>query len=191
MTDSIAVVVDEEPPTMTVVDRAMRGDPDAFDRLIRSRLDRQVRFAMSLLMDQAAAHDVVQETCLRAWRDLPGLRDPSRFDSWLNQILVNVARTHLKRHRRTVIREVSVEEMGVDRGPSAGGPADVVLERDAIRRAFARLHPDKRLLLVLRHVDGRSVLDIARLLRIPEGTAKWRLHAARAELQSALDAEER
>jgi RNA polymerase sigma factor (sigma-70 family) len=90
-----------------------------------------------------------------------------------------------------VIREVSVEEMSIDRGPSASGPADVVLERDAIRRAFARLHPDKRLLLVLRHVDGRSVLDIARLLRIPEGTAKWRLHAARAELQRALDAEER
>ena len=60
---------------------------------------------------------------------------------------------------------------------------------DAIRRAFARLDPDKRAILVLHHVEERPVAEIASLLAIPEGTAKSRLHAAREALGRALRAE--
>jgi RNA polymerase sigma-70 factor (ECF subfamily) len=192
MTDAIMVRVDDDSSTMSLVGQAMRGDADAFDRLIRPRLERQIRFAMSLLRDEHDARDVVQETCLRAWRDLPALRDTSRFDSWLNQILVNVARTHLKSRRRMRVRELSADEMRIDVGSASKSPSsDSLFESDAIRRAFDRLHPDKRLLLVLHHVEGLPVLDMARMLGVPEGTAKWRLHAARAELERALEIEQR
>ena len=191
MSEGVALRVEDESPTARVVRQAMSGDADAFDRLIGPRLDRQIRFAMSLLRDEQDARDVVQETCIRAWRDLPALRDPERFDSWLNQILINVARTHLKSRRRMHVRELPADEMTVEGQATGSRPPPDVSETDTIRRAFARLHPDKRLLLVLRHVEGLPVLDIARLLRIPEGTAKWRLHAARAELERALEIEER
>ena len=65
------------------------------------------------------------------------------------------------------------------------------MENDLIRRAFGRLDVDKRTVLILHHVDERPVSDIARILRIPEGTAKWRLHAARRALERALEVERR
>ena len=191
--DAIATQVDEGSQDGVLVGRAMRGDHEAFDRLIRPRLDRQIRFAMSLLRDESDARDVLQETCLRAWRELPRLRDPSRFDSWMNQILVNVARTHLKRRQRVHVREMPPQEIERADGRQEtmdGGSADFS-ESDMIRRAFARLDADKRTLLILRHVEGRSVLEIARLLRVPKGTAKWRLHAARSDLERALEVEDR
>ena len=190
--DALGVRVDEESLTATLVGRAMQGDHDAFDRLIRPRLDRQLRFAMSLLRDESDARDVVQETCLRTWRELPTLRDPSRFDSWMNQILVNVARPRIRRRQRVVVRELRADELRATGVSSAIRPtSDDVAESDAIRRAFARLHPDKRMLLVLRHVEGLQMAELAKLLGIPEGTAKWRLHAARAELERALEVEGR
>ena len=192
MAEALSLRASEESPTATLVGRAMRGDHDAFDRLIRPRLDRQLRFAMSLLRDESDARDVVQETCLRAWRQLPSLREPSRFDGWLNQILVNVARTRVRRRQRVVVRELPVEELEGPRAVAAARPtSEGIVERDAIRRAFARLHPDQRLLLAMRHVDGLQVAEIAQVLGVPEGTAKWRLHAARAALERALEVEGR
>ena len=74
---------------------------------------------------------------------------------------------------------------------SARGPGDALSENDAIRRAFRRLDVDKRTILILHHVEERSVGDVAQLLGIPEGTAKWRLHAARQVLERALQVEQR
>ena len=66
-----------------------------------------------------------------------------------------------------------------------------ISEVDLVRRAFSRLDPDKRAILVLHHVEERSVTDIAQLLTIPEGTAKWRLFSARRALDRALEVERR
>jgi RNA polymerase sigma-70 factor (ECF subfamily) len=68
---------------------------------------------------------------------------------------------------------------------------DHLSETDLVERAFRRLDPDKRTILVLHHVEGRSVSDIAGLLRIPVGTAKWRLFSARQALERALQVERR
>lgn len=74
---------------------------------------------------------------------------------------------------------------------SSRGPGDALSENDLIRRAFRRLDVDKRSILILHHVEERSVGDIAQLLGIPEGTAKWRLHSARRALERALLLERR
>jgi RNA polymerase sigma-70 factor (ECF subfamily) len=193
MSQAIALQVDADPARTALVLRARDGDHVAFEHLIRPGLDRQLRFALSLLGDEMDARDAVQEACLRAWRELPRLRQPSRFDSWLAQILVNHARTVLRRRGRARVREVPVEAVDADAAPTSPGMsmADRVSERDVVRRAFGRLDADKRLVLVLHHVEERSIGEIAVLLRIPEGTVKWRLHAARTALERALEVESR
>jgi RNA polymerase sigma-70 factor (ECF subfamily) len=175
-----------------LVGRAQGGDHAAFDALIRPKLEGHVRFALSLTGNEADARDIVQETCLRAWRELPRLRDAARFDSWMTQILVNVARTHLRSRRRVVVKEVPGDRSGWEhREDRVAASVEMIPEADAIRRAFARLDPAQRTLLVLHHVEGRSIEDIARALGIPEGTVKWRLHSARAALDRALEVEAR
>jgi len=193
MSEAIALPLGSRPERAALVRRAREGDQAAFELLIRPSLDRQLRFALSLLGDEMDARDVVQEACIRAWRQLPGLRDPERFDAWHSQILVNQARSMLRRRARVRVREVSVDGVEGDAAPvGAQGPvADLLSERDAVRRAFQRLDADKRLLLVLHHVEERSIAEIAAILEIPEGTAKWRLHAARTALERALEVESR
>ena len=176
---------------VALVGRAQAGDRLAFEQLIRPRLDRLLRLAISILDDESDARDVVQEGCLLAWRQLPRLRGADRFEAWLWRIVINASRSRMRERRRTTVREIAVDALGLDAEPvDTGQPlADQLTTNDAIRRAFRRLDPDKRTILVLHHVEERSIGDIAGLLAIPEGTAKWRLHAARQALSRALRAE--
>jgi len=172
---------------------AAAGDAAAFDTLIRPRLPRLVRMARAIMRDEPAALDVVQEACIRAWRELPRLRDRGAFDAWLGQIVVNGCRSALRGRRRAAVREIVVDEWGqapADAGSGVSqGLADQVVAAEAIRRAFVRLRPDDRALLVLHHVEDRPVDEIARSMGIPEGTVKWRLSRARSALERALEAE--
>ena len=178
------------PLTARLVEEARHGDADAFDALIGPRLPRLLRLAASILGSEADAADVVQEACLDAWRRLPSLRDPDRLDSWLAQMVVNDARDALRRRRRAQVREIDADVMEVEHEVGTRRPlADAVTGAIAIRRAFARLQPDDRAILALHHVDRRPVAEIATVLGIPEGTAKWRLHRARQALERALERE--
>ncbi|MFL5674277.1 MAG: RNA polymerase sigma factor [Chloroflexota bacterium] len=177
----------------TVVARAQQGDAGAFEELVVPRLGRLLRLTGSILSNDADASDAVQETCIRAWRELPRLREPAKFEAWLWQIAINTCRTALRTRRRTAVREIAVETMGeaVDIPDPGRLLGDVQSDGDVVRRAFRRLDPDERAILVLHHIEDRSIAEIAVLLRIPEGTAKWRLYAARQGLQAALEAERR
>ena len=168
------------------------GDADAFDLLIEARIARLLRLAMSITIHEADARDAVQNGCLRAWMELPRLREPAAFDAWLWRIVINACRSTLRQRRRHSVREIDIAGSSpID--VAAPGPS--LAERssgvDVVQRAFARLDVDKRTLLILHHVEDRSIGDIAGLLRIPEGTTKWRLHAARQALERALEAERR
>jgi RNA polymerase sigma-70 factor, ECF subfamily len=174
-----------------LVERAQAGDREAFEILIRARLGRLLRLALSIVGNEADARDAVQEGCLRTWRELPRLREVDRFEAWLWRITINACRSSLRNRRRTNVHEIAVDALPADRPPidSGNGFADDVTVRDAIRRAFGRLDADKRTILVLHHVEDRSVTEIAHLLGIPEGTAKSRLHSARRSLERALEME--
>ena len=176
---------------LALVVRAQAGDHAAYDRLVGPRLERLLRLAYSILASEADARDAVQDSCLRAWRDLPRLREPDRFEAWLWQIVINACRSALRSRRRMSIREIAVDALAPGSEPTGPGRsfAEALGVSDAIRRAFRRLDPDKRTILVLHHVEERSIADIAALLAIPEGTAKWRLHAARQALERALEVE--
>lgn len=184
-----------------LVDRAAGGEHAAFDRLTELFVDDALRTALAILGSEADARDAVQDAFVAAWRELPRLRDRGQFEPWLTRILVNRCRSVL-RHRRVVgLREIALDppedaadgadlrhRQAVDRRAVS---QDAIGEADAIRRAFGRLTADARVLIVLHHLEERPVADIAGLLGIPEGTVKWRLHAARAALERALEAESR
>jgi RNA polymerase sigma-70 factor (ECF subfamily) len=191
VTSRMAIGVAEDAGDADAVERARHGDLAAFDQLVRARLPRTLRLAYSILRDESEAADIVQDALVRAWRELPNLRDAGRFDAWLARIVVNTARDRHRGRRRAAVREIPSDHLDPDTEPARGSTGDDVAATDLIRRAFARLDVDQRSLLVLHHVDDRPVIEIARILRIPEGTAKWRLHRARQALQRAMELESR
>jgi RNA polymerase sigma-70 factor (ECF subfamily) len=176
---SAAVRPDED---VSLVARAATGDRDAFATLIGSRVDRSLRTARAILGNDAEAHDATQDALVAAWVHLPRLRDPSRFDAWLHRLLVNGCREALRRRRRS--REVQVE---VD-APMADF-ARGSLETASVKAAFGRLSVDARSILLLHHLHGLPLEQVARHLDIPVGTAKSRLWHARRSLERALEAE--
>lgn len=179
-----------------LVRRARSGDATAFGMLVATRIDRCYRLAWSILSNDADAADATQDALVSAWRQLPRLRDIAAFDGWLNRIVANAAL--MARRHRVRLREVSVRpaypgdvtpEPEPPQDPHARTAMDMLVDSDAIGRAFDRLRPQDRLILVLHHVEERPVAEIARSLGIPIGTAKWRLHAARGALEKAMEAE--
>jgi len=179
----------------SLLDRAASGQPEAFDALIRPRLDRLYRLAVTITRSEADARDAVQEACVLAWRELPRLRDRARFDSWLSQILVNSCRGLLRRQRRVRVREIGVDEPEAGAPGSGayqtGGEGEQIAEVELIRRAFDRLDTDTRALLAMHYVEGRPLAEIARIAGAPVGTIKWRLSNARRALDRALEVERR
>ena len=104
--------------------------------------------------------------------------------AWLDRIVVNACRMTVRRKR---VREIPMPT-DFDRAGTLDDP-DGLAERDALERAFDRLTVDHRAVLVLHHVEERSVAEIAGVLQIPVGTVKSRLHAARSQLERALEAD--
>jgi RNA polymerase sigma-70 factor (ECF subfamily) len=169
--------------------RARSGDASAFEALVEARVRPMTRTAMAILGREDEARDAVQDTLLTAWRELATLRDPAAFDAWLTRILVNRCRRGLRTFAIARVREVPVDAIGEADQPRTSDVARAVVDRRALERAFDRLSIDERTILVLHHLDGRSLASIAQVLHIPEGTAKSRLFAARRSLGRALDRE--
>lgn len=181
MTERIGMVAvrDED-----LVERAAAGDVDAFEALVATRINRAFRTASAILGSEADAHDVVQEAFVATWRHLPKLRDHTRFDAWLNKMIVNRCRDSLRQRKRS--REVGLEGAVDLHSEDATGPA---ADMAALSGAFDQLPVEQRHLLVMHHLHRVPVAELARKLGIPEGTTKWRLHAARAALTRALEAD--
>jgi RNA polymerase sigma-70 factor, ECF subfamily len=176
-----------------LVERARHGDRHAFDRLVASRLTPTFRLARAIVGDTRDAEDATQEAFLNAWRNLPRLRDTAKFDAWFGRIVVNEARLTLRRRGRVMTVPVDVIDVHGDDRPTsnlAGSPdpsIDAIAASDALQRAIDRLTIEQRTILALHHLEERRVADIAALLGVPVGTAKWRLHEARAALERAME----
>jgi RNA polymerase sigma-70 factor, ECF subfamily len=164
---------------------ARDGDVLAFEALMNAGLARTYRIATAILGSEPDARDAVQDTWLAAWRQLPSLVDPAKFDAWVDRIVVNACRASLRRRAR--VREVPMVD-GFDAEAGLPGP-DQVVARQVLERAFGRLTVEQRTILVLHHLEQRPLSAIAEVLAIPVGTAKSRLHSARMALERSLEAE--
>jgi RNA polymerase sigma-70 factor, ECF subfamily len=170
-----------------LVEAAQRGDQAAFMDLVRSHGDRLFTIAQRVLRDVDRAEDALQDALVIAWRDLPRLRDPDRFDAWMHRVLTNVCIAEATRERR---RTANLRVLPLD-GPVARDDFLSIVDRDQLDRGFQRLTPDERAVLVLCHFVGYSPTEIADLLDVPAGTIRSRLHHAHRAMRAALDAEAR
>ena len=128
-----------------LVDRAKRGDHDAFAVLVGAAVARLDAAARLILRDPELARDAVQEGFIRAWRNLPGLRDPDRFDAWLHRLVVHSCIDVTRRRRR---RPIEVELTPIH-GPAIGDIATAIADRELLDHSLGRLDPERRAVVVL------------------------------------------
>ena len=170
-----------------IVDRAKRGDEEAFDALARLVGDRCMAIASRILRDVDLAEDAVQAALIVAWRDLRTLRDSSRFEPWLHRILTRECYAEARRRKRW---SGEIRLLPVDR-PVEADELLSVNDRDQLERAFRRLTLEQRAVLVFHHYLDLTLVEVADRLGIPLGTAKSRLHFATAALRASLEADAR
>lgn len=167
----------EESPA---VGSAKADEREAFGRLAAPELGGSYQLATRILGNRSDAEDAVNEAVLRAWGSFGRLRDRRAFRPWLTRIVVNVCRNDL-RHRR-VLR---IDPLGEDDRPAPDSFEGGLL-RDGVARALDCLGPEQRIVVVLRYWNDLAVGDIARVLGVPSGTVKWRLHAANRRIKAEL-----
>src|SRR5690348_10846592 len=139
-----------------LVARAMRGDREAFTSLAGDRADRCYALTYRILRDPHRAQDAVQQALLGAWRDLPTLRDPDRFDGWLLKLVVNACYTEARTERRwsAKVRLIPLDQ------PDEPDVARGVAARDELEHAFRRLTAEQRTVVVLHHHLGYPLTEI-------------------------------
>lgn len=160
----------------------MEGDESAFSDLIDLDGDRCYAIAYRILRDVERAQDAVQQAFLLAWRELPRLRDVERFEVWLHRLVVNACYAEYRRYRRW---STNVLTLPVD-GPAGSDESISIDDRDALERAFRRLSPEHRAVVVLHHHAGFPLASIAEIAGVPLGTVKSRLHHATRLLRETL-----
>jgi RNA polymerase sigma-70 factor (ECF subfamily) len=165
----------------------MNGDHGAFESLVGPEIERLYGLAGLLLNDRARAEDAVQEALLKAWRDLPKLREVAKFHAWLRRLVVNASHDEGRRLGRRR-REVELKPSH-DRADSDG--LDPLLDRDELSQAFRRLKQEERTVVALRYFMDLSTADAAAALGIREVTYRSKLHRAIRTLGAALAADAR
>src|SRR5215467_5806430 len=182
-----------------VVVLARAGKDAAYRELVR-RYERPVfSLIYRMVRDRALAEDLAQETFIKVLNGIRSYRPEYKFSSWIFKIANNAAIDHLRRrdldtlsldgspHAQTA-EEMQATALQLDgRGES---PLDAVTSRELgsqIERAIARLRPEYRACILLRHVEGHSYEEIAQMLDLPLGTVKTYIHRARNELRVYLE----
>jgi RNA polymerase sigma-70 factor (ECF subfamily) len=168
-----------------LVERARGGDHDAFAQLARVAVVRLDKAARLILRDPELARDAVQETLIRAWRDLPKLREPDRFEAWLHRLTVNACFDQARKRKRRVIEVelTPIIELEIPDGSAARA------DRELVDQVLRRLDDHGRAIVVLHYFLGMPLTEVATTLGIPIGTVKSRLHRALGEMRIAVGAE--
>ena len=174
------------PVSDEVVTAAARGDRHAFAALVEIEAMTAYRVAFGILGSHAEAEDAAQDAFIRAWRDLPTLRDPGRWSAWFRQLVVRSALDRARRSRRQATVSLDPAADGAFDPPGPDG-IEPMAARDELLRALAGLSADDRAVIALRFAADLEVPDIAAALGIPLGTAKSRLHRALARLRHRMD----
>jgi len=169
-----------------LVERAMHGDEEAFDALVGRIGDSMHSVARRILRDTNLAQDATQQALLDAWRYLPTLRDPDRFEAWSHRLLVNACYAEARRERRHRgnLRLLSRDDFDPD-------STSRIATQDQLDRGFRRLSVEHRTVVVLVHYLGLTPTEAADRMGTPAGTARSRLHYALQQLRSALEADAR
>jgi RNA polymerase sigma-70 factor (ECF subfamily) len=154
---------------------AARGDAAALAALVERSWDWAYRLAWRLLRNREAAEDVAQEACVAAVRALPGLRDPATYRAWFHRIVAHNAVRHARAPMTESIERIDLAAFTHD--------VDDALDLNA---AIDALSETLRVPVLLFYAFDMPTAEIARALRIPDGTVRWRLAEGRRRLRSIL-----
>jgi RNA polymerase sigma-70 factor (ECF subfamily) len=168
---------------------AMSLDPSLeqeFERRVADSSTLAFRVALSVVRRHADAEDVAQEAFLRAHRSFGTLRDRDRFRAWLVRTTFRLALDRIRGEKRRSHREEVVASFVPQRADSAEDAAARNELREHVAEAVAALPEKLRLVTVLVAIEEQDTAAVARLLELPEGTVKSRLHRARKELAEKL-----
>lgn len=168
----------------TLIARAQDGDPAAFECLIDSYQAQLFRHAYRMLADRGAADDVVQETLITAWQQLPSLLQPGAFRGWLYQIATRRSIDMLRRRRD----HLPMDGHSGDTAPALSGPAlssqvgiDPALvhehqaQWDSLHAILTELPVTQRAIWSMREIDGLSYEEIGRATNLPVSTVRGRI----------------
>ena len=167
------------------MERAIKGDYDAFSVMVEASAPRQYAIATLILRDGDRAQDAVQDALVSAWRGLSALRSPDAWEPWLHRLTVRACYAAARREKRRTVVELHT----VPDGAPLGGIDEPTLlaERDRLERELGRLPIDQRAIIVLHFYVGLPLTEAAAVLDIPAGTAKSRLHRGLEALRSIDD----
>ncbi len=168
-----------------LVERARQGDHDAFTALAGPAVTRLDAAARLILRDPELARDAVQDGFIRAWRNLPALRDPDKFDAWLRQLVVHSCIDMTRRRRR---RPIEVELTPIH-SPATGDISAAIADREILDDALRHLDPEWRAVVVMHYFLGMPLPDVASTMGIPLGTAKSRLHRSLGAMRASIAAD--
>lgn len=166
----------------SLIAAAQAGDRRAVDELLARYEQRIYRFGLRMCGDEDSAREVLQETMIAAFRNLPGFRGQASLSTWLYQI----ARSFCIKHRRGVRPTTALDTGLEDQAPSPDVQLHARQIGEALAAAIAVLPPEQREVLVLRDVEGLSAQEAADVVGIEVGALKSRLHRARMALRSKL-----
>jgi RNA polymerase sigma-70 factor (ECF subfamily) len=182
--------VDETPlaEERTLVDRVRAGEPRAFEVLVRTYQHRVFGVAARMLGNTAEAEEVAQEVFLRVHRAIGEFRGEAKLSTWLYTITSRLCLGRLGGRERRVARDG--EEVLTRLASGEADPA-AALERSelevALHRAIGELPEDRRVVVILRDLEGLAYEEIAAALELPVGTVRSRLHRARMDLKDKLE----
>lgn len=167
----------------SLVERAARGDVDAFEELYRENVGRVYLLCLRMCGDPSRAEELARETFIRAWRKLGSFRGASAFSTWLHRVAVNVV---LGDRRSAMRREARMKPAGDDLSHDLLAAEPCPGQALDLERSIAALPEGARTVFVLHDVEGYRHKEIARLTGVAEGTSKAQLHRARKLLRKAL-----
>ena len=175
-----------------VLSRASGGDAEAFSLLVNSHAPTAFRLAYRLTRDERDAEDVVQESFIRAYKQLSRFEARSNFGTWLHRIVVNCAMDVLRaRHTRRSERIGEPVDVVPDlTSTDEPSPERLALSTEIRRRvdaSMASLTPQERVAFALRHYEGRSIDEIGRTLGVQKSAAKHAVFRAVRKLRTALE----
>jgi RNA polymerase sigma-70 factor, ECF subfamily len=172
----------------TLVQRAQKGDQDAFATLVEEHQRYVYNLAFRVLKDENEALDLTQETFVRAWTALPNFKGQSRFRTWLYRIATNLCYNRLPNLRRS-LNDLGDDVMEDLSGPQIDSPVQEFESgetRTHLYRAIDALDANYKLLITLRYQNELSYDEIASTLNLPLGTVKTGIFRAKEQLRKSL-----
>jgi RNA polymerase sigma-70 factor (ECF subfamily) len=180
----------QEGTTADVLERLRAGDPRAFEDLVTAYQHRVFAVAYRMLGSRAEAEEAAQEVFLRAHRGLAEFRGEAKLSTWLFAITSRLCLSRLASGAARIGRARDGETALVGLASPDGGAPEALERREAeaaVHRAIAELPEDRRIVVVLRDLEGLSYEEIAESLGLTLGTVRSRLHRARMDLKERLE----